>query len=157
MTKSTGVGRGRHSHGMTHHPVYRVWAAMLSRCTNPNDGAWSDYGGRGIRVCDEWRFFPVFWADMGPAYASGLSIDRIDNDDGYRPGNCRWIMRHGQGRNKRSTILIDTPAGKMVQRDIELKLGLARATLSDRKRRGIPLLRSHELEKLREHAGSSSD
>lgn len=77
---------------------------MIQRCTNPNNPAWRLYGGRGITVCARWRDFPAFLADMGER-PNGLTLDRIDNDRGYEPGNCRWAtwseQRSNQRRNQR--------------------------------------------------------
>lgn len=66
------------------------------------------YGARGIDVCDRWYDdFLAFWEDMGPTYEEGLTIDRIDNDDGYRPGNCRWITIQKQQWNKSDTVYVE--------------------------------------------------
>lgn len=87
-------------------PAYYVWASMKDRCGNPNAKQYADYGGRGIKVCDRWiNSYETFYADMGPRTA-GHSIDRIDNDLGYEPGNCRWASRKTQQRNQRRAVYV---------------------------------------------------
>ena len=81
-------------------PTYRCWRNMLTRCEYPNAVGYENYGGRGIVVCERWHDFAVFLADMGEKPA-GLSIDRIDVNGNYEPGNCRWTTDDVQQRNKR--------------------------------------------------------
>ena len=81
-------------------PTYRIWRSMLHRTSNPQDKKFPNYGGRGIGVCDRWRDFENFLADMGER-PDGMSLDRIDNDDGYYPENCRWADATTQNRNRR--------------------------------------------------------
>lgn len=126
-------------HGMWKHPVYRVWTAMVARCHNPHNPAWDYYGGRGITVCDRWRAsFSDFWADMAEGYEPSLELDRIDNNQGYRPGNTRWATDAEQGRNKRSNVMIETPEGLKNVTDAARDAGLAPSTLRVRLRLGWP-------------------
>lgn len=93
------------THGKTGTPEYISWRAMLTRCYNPNDKDFKNYGGRGIKVCDSWRLsFEAFLQDMGNR-PSGATLDRKDNGKGYSPSNCLWRSTKYQNRNKRGVKL----------------------------------------------------
>jgi hypothetical protein len=93
------------THGLGYTKLYTVWADIKKRTLNPKFKQYSDYGGRGITICDEWKndFISFYdWA-MSNGYEEnkGLSIDRIDNDGNYEPSNCRWVTQNIQARNQR--------------------------------------------------------
>lgn len=102
-TKSCGCFRDEQqsTHRMSKTKEYRAWHAMWQRCSNPKNVRYSDYGGRGITVCDQWKSFEAFYSDMGDKPSPDHSIDRMDNERGYEPGNCKWSTRSEQQRNKR--------------------------------------------------------
>lgn len=93
------------THGQRHTRLYGVWRAIHDRCENKNDSRYKSYGGRGIKCCDEWVKFELFydWA-LTSGYQRGLSIDRIDNDGNYEEKNCRWITMLEQARNKQNNV-----------------------------------------------------
>lgn len=123
-------------------PLYRKWAGARSRCYNKNDHRYALYGGRGIRMCDEWLFsFSTFamWAyDNG--YSEGMSLDRIDNDLGYSPDNCRWVHLDEQKRNRRYCYHFEYKGRKFTTLEDAAKFaGLKQNTLTRRLMRGWPV------------------
>jgi hypothetical protein len=91
-------------HGLRNHRLYKVYKEMVSRCSNVSHKRYSDYGGRGISVCPRWvgeGGLQLFLQDMYPSYKEGLELDRIDNDSGYSPDNCKWRDSSDQNHNQR--------------------------------------------------------
>lgn len=115
-TKSCGCDRRydtRTTHGMKGTPTYSSWSAMMTRCFNEKDRAYASYGGSGITVCERWRNFESFLADIGERPGSEYSLDRIDGAKGYEPGNVRWATAHQQIRNRRVNRLTDETAAQI--------------------------------------------
>jgi hypothetical protein len=132
------IGAALRTHGMKGTRTYRIWQAMLNRCRNEKTINFKDYGGRGIVVCDRWKAFEQFFADMGEV-PTGHSIDRIDNDGNYEPGNCRWASREEQSRNQRSNVLIEFAGERLPRAQWERRFGMRATTLRSRLRSGKTL------------------
>jgi len=94
--------------GMSRHPLWKTWRAILYRCENPKCRAYPNYGGRGIKVCERWHDFSLFAVDIeaeiGPKPGPEYSLDRADNNDGYGPGKVRWATAGQQSRNRRFPV-----------------------------------------------------
>jgi hypothetical protein len=120
---------------MTHTPEHNAWLAMRKRCYNPKFIGFASYGGRGIIVCERWRTsFENFFADLGPR-PEGCSLDRIDVDGNYEPGNVRWASSKQQCNNRRSNRLLTYKGEEKTLAEWAAHLGVKRVTLGARLRR----------------------
>lgn len=134
-------------HGMskcsqTPHPLYGVWDSMIQRCTNSKSRGYKGYGGRGISVNKNWRNdFKSFysWA-ISNDYSTGKQLDRIDNDKGYFPENCRWVTPAQNSKNRRNTINIEFNGTLMCLQDVANITEIPRATLYYRIKNNKPIL-----------------
>jgi len=131
-------------HGKSKTVEYSTWLRMKIRCYSKNGQSYSEYGGRGIRVCDRWMdSFEEFLADMGDRPDGKDSIDRIDNDKGYEPTNCRWATAKEQARNTRRTLYVMYKGRRRCLSELCENAGLAYHTVYNRiNRNGWPVERA---------------
>ena len=126
------------THGLCGNRLYNIWGCMVQRCYNSNTPCYNLYGGRGITICDEWRNdFKSFydWA-MAHGYEDNLTIDRIDNDKGYSPENCRWITIKEQGNNRSTNRRLEYNGERHTISEWGELLGIDSEIISSRLRRG---------------------
>jgi hypothetical protein len=116
-------------------PIYNVWRSMRDRCLNPRYRQYEDYGGRGIKICERWGDFQSFVQDMGER-PPGYSLDRIDNDGDYEPGNCRWADRKTQQRNQRRAVYVEIEGIKYRAIELAEQYGLKPDTIINRASKG---------------------
>lgn len=116
------------THGQSKTATYKIWKAMVRRCTVKGSSGYDKYGGKGITVSDAWRNYANFVSDMGERPA-GLTIERIDNTKGYCKENCRWASYHEQARNKSNTKMIAGFGKTMLAHEWAKETGIPRTTL----------------------------
>lgn len=133
------VGQANSTHRMTGTRVYRSWASMKCRCLNPTDGAYPKYGGRGISVCEQWLVFENFLSDMGEPPTPKHTLDRIDVNGNYEPGNCRWATPTQQARNTRRNVVYNFLGQMMTAPEISDKTGVPLVTIRKRLASGHPI------------------
>lgn len=132
------------SHRMTGTPEYMAWAHMKSRCCNPKNKSFPEYGARGIEVCSEWvNDFSAFFFDMGPRPSSRHSIDRKDGSKGYSKSNCRWATKEEQAQNRPEFVILLSHKGKtQTIAEWARDLGIHPQTLYRRHSSGWPVARA---------------
>jgi hypothetical protein len=121
-----------HTRGGSFSPTYSSWTAMLARCENPKNANFARYGGRGITVCEAWHDFSTFLAAVGERPSREHSIDRIDNDRGYQPGNVRWATSTAQCNNKGNNVRLTHEGRTLTVTEWERDRGLSAGTISNR-------------------------
>lgn len=143
-TKSCGCLRdeSRITHGHTigkrDTATYKTWENMIQRCTNQKHHHWHKYGGAGITVCQEWRDYSTFLADMGNR-PNGHTLDRINNNIGYSRSNCRWATPSQQQRNRKTSRMITWNGKTQLMIEWAEELNIPYSTIESRMRAGMPL------------------
>lgn len=144
-TKSCGclrvdrAGASRRTHGRSKSLEYQTWCAMKSRCENPNNQDFHHYGGRGIKICQEWSgSFETFLADMGLRPERNSTLERIDTNGDYCPSNCKWAPQAEQTRNKRTNRLYTINGETLCLVDWANRVGIDYRTIDGRMARGWP-------------------
>ena len=125
------------THNGTHDSLYAVWAMMKQRCLNTNATGFRNYGGRGITICDEWHDYASFrdWA-IPHGYDPRLQLDRIDNESGYCPGNCRWVHPLVNANNRRNNVVIEHGGESLTAAQWSRRLGGNKTLVSTRLKAG---------------------
>lgn len=128
------VAKRNFRHGLKRHPLYMVWRDIKDRCYNSKNIGYHRYGGRGILMCDEWLNSPDVFIRWGEThgYEKGLQIDRIDNDKGYSPDNCRFVTCHDNNRNKSTNYFVEYNGEKKVLKDWAEEIGFSSCGLKQR-------------------------
>jgi len=146
--QSCGCKKPVPKHGRSGDPIHNVWGEVVQRCTNPKSTSYSRYGERGVTICDAWRDFAVFLADMGDRPSDNHSIDRIDNDGNYSCGkcsnciqngwslNCRWATPEEQANNKRNNLVVTVDGKSMTAAQWEKTTGVSQKKIRQRISRG---------------------
>jgi hypothetical protein len=131
-------GRNSATHGMEGTPTYKAWSAMKERCLNPSHAFYRHYGGRGIAVCDKWLKFENFLEDMGER-VDGLTLDRIDNNGDYEPGNVRWATWSDQNCNRRNNVVLSFDGDTLCIAEWARRTGILPGTIGKRLANGYSI------------------
>lgn len=130
------IGKQTKTHGLSGHRVYNLYQSMVNRCHSPNHISYKNYGAKGVRVCDRWlNSFESFIEDMGVPNPND-SIDRINNNLGYHPDNCRWVGKEKQNRNKSNNIKLTFSGRTMNMADWAREINIGISTLYARYKAG---------------------
>lgn len=134
--KSTGGTKGKHQ------SIYKIWSNIKQRCFNPDNPRYKDYGGRGVIMCDRWRdSFEEFFSYVGDR-PKGKSLDRIDNNGNYEPGNVRWTTTKEQNINSRRAVMVTLNGKTQCINDWCKEIGLAYVTYKQRRRKGWGIVKA---------------
>lgn len=122
---------------ISEHPLYNLWSTIRNRCHNKNYKPFPRYGGRGVKMCDRWRYdFYLFAKDMGPRPSKKHQVDRINNDGDYSPENCRWSTSRENCRNKSTNKYITYNGETLLHCEWAERLGLHRSAIGVRLKKG---------------------
>src|SRR3990167_3288391 len=142
-TTSCGCGKNRFlqqtTHGMSKDRIYTIWMSMKARCSNPKSVAFKQYGGRGINVCERWKKFENFYLDMCERIIKTQTLERVNNDGNYEPGNVQWASPKEQANNTRKVsqaIRIKTSRGLLRPREIAIIAGVSYNGILERIKNG---------------------
>jgi hypothetical protein len=127
------------THGMRYTKEYCAWIHMKQRCLNPKHKRYADYGGRGITICERWMNFENFFSDMGFAPNRKLSLERIRNDEGYKPDNCKWATAKEQVANRRGIIKHEYSGECLTISEWAKVLDVNKTVISKRVKKGISI------------------
>ena len=128
-------------HGMWNTPEWNSWKSMIDRCTRQTHPKYDLYGGRGISVCQEWRdSFELFFSHIGKKPSRGHSIDRIDTNKGYEPGNVRWADDFQQNNNRRSNVTVEIDGNVLTAAQVARKFGITHRAAIYRIKHGKPMV-----------------
>lgn len=143
LISQVGKANKRHGQSVNATPEYRAWHSIIQRCLNPSSQMFKHYGGRGIGIYPEWRNdFGAFFAAVGKRPSSKHSLDRIDNEKGYEPGNVRWATAHQQNSNRRSNNIVEIDGQRMTLADAIRLKGQRSNVVRQRLALGWPLERA---------------
>lgn len=137
--RMTEYGKAKATHGDSKSRLFSIWLGMKKRCYYKKSVSYKNYGGRGIRVCHEWKNdYSNFklWA-MNNGYDESLTLDRVDNDGNYEPNNCRWASYLMQSRNKRNNVLSEYKGKLRTRAEIAELTGLSYDTIRRREQSGV--------------------
>lgn len=140
-TISCGCRKIKHMESYKHTTrLYNIWKCMRQRCNNPNNPSYINYGGKGVKICEEWKEYKNFrdWA-LSNGYQDHLSIDRINVDGNYEPNNCRWADKYTQMNNTTRNRFLDYHGKKRTMAQIARSLGVSYSTIQHRVERNQPL------------------
>ncbi len=137
------------AHLESHTRLHRIWYSMRDRCNREKHSAYSNYGGRGIKVCKEWDKYEAFrdWA-LTNGYSDSLTIDRIDVNGNYEPSNCRWATMKEQCANKRRNHFVTVNGEKMIVIECSRRYGIPKSTILAREKRGADILTGKRLKEV---------